>query len=62
MRRADAGELTIFFPTRKHLERLNAFTDVDSLMEHARGRTIAPLLVRLLAEREYALPNGMLDW
>jgi 8-oxo-dGTP pyrophosphatase MutT (NUDIX family) len=42
--RGDRGEMTIIFPTRKHLERLAAFDDVDALLEHARARSVAPVM------------------
>jgi len=42
LRRADRGELSIIFPTRKHLERLANFDAVEPLIAHARERRIAP--------------------
>jgi len=44
MARGERGEMTIIFPTFKHLERLSRFGDVDSLLEHARARSIAPVM------------------
>ncbi len=38
-----AGEMTVRFPTRKHLERLARFDDLDVLFGHARARTVAPV-------------------
>jgi len=42
--RGDRGEMTIIFPTRKHLERLAAFRDVDAVLAHARARSVAPVM------------------
>jgi 8-oxo-dGTP pyrophosphatase MutT (NUDIX family) len=41
--RGELGEMTIRFPTRKHLERLAAFTNVDALLAAARARTVKPV-------------------
>ncbi len=37
------GELTIRFPTRKHLERLARYDDVEAILAHARARSIVPV-------------------
>ena len=42
--RGDRGEMTIIFPTRKHLERLAAFADVEAVLAHARERSVAPVM------------------
>ena len=39
----DAGEMTIRFPTRKHLERLGACSDVEELLAAARARVVTPV-------------------
>jgi 8-oxo-dGTP pyrophosphatase MutT (NUDIX family) len=44
MARADRGEMTIIFPTYKHLQRLAAFGDVDAVLAHARARSVAPVM------------------
>ncbi len=44
MARADRGEMTIIFPTYKHLARLAAFRDVDALVATARARSVAPVM------------------
>ena len=38
--RAERGDMAIIFPTRKHLERLAAFSDVAALVAHARARVV----------------------
>ncbi len=40
LRRAERGDLSIIFPTRKHLERLARFDRVEPLLAHARERRI----------------------
>ncbi len=40
---SDAGELTIRFPTRKHLERLARYADLGALFAHAHDRSVAPV-------------------
>lgn len=40
---SDRGELHLRFPTRKHLERLARFDDIDALVAHARARTVTPV-------------------
>jgi 8-oxo-dGTP pyrophosphatase MutT (NUDIX family) len=42
--RADRNEMSIRFPTRKHLERLARFADLDAALAHARTRRVAPVL------------------
>ncbi len=43
-----AGEILLVFPTIKHLEQLGAFTSVTALLVHARGRTVEPVLPRVV--------------
>jgi 8-oxo-dGTP pyrophosphatase MutT (NUDIX family) len=38
-----AGEILLVFPTRKHLEQLDAFASVTALLEYARGRIVQPV-------------------
>jgi hypothetical protein len=40
MARGDRREMTIIFPTYKHLERLSRFADIDSLLGYARERSV----------------------
>jgi 8-oxo-dGTP pyrophosphatase MutT (NUDIX family) len=42
--RAKRGEMTIIFPTLKHLERLAAQPDVDAMLAHARERLVKPIM------------------
>lgn len=49
-----AGEILLVFPTIKHLERLGAFRSVTELMDHARGREVAPVQPRVVLEGEIA--------
>ena len=39
----ERGEITLRFPTRKHLERLARFADLDALFAHARARSVRPI-------------------
>ena len=39
----DRGEITLRFPTRKHLERLARYGDLAALFAHAHARSIAPI-------------------
>ena len=48
------GEITLVFPTIKHLEQLGAFASVESLMTYARGRDVRPVQPRVLVEGEVA--------
>ena len=60
--RGERGELTIVFPTRKHLERLAAFTNVGELLAHARGRHVSPVLSYRRSDGEYDLQPGCEGW
>jgi len=44
LERARSGEMTIIFPTLKHLERLAQFDDVEAVLAHAREREIKPVM------------------
>jgi hypothetical protein len=44
LERAASGEMTIIFPTYKHLERLARFADVDALVAHARERHVKAIM------------------
>jgi recombination protein RecT len=43
---AERGELSLMFPTRKHLERLASFDTLDAFLQHARRRAgqVAPIV------------------
>jgi len=60
--RADREELTIRFPTRKHLERLARYDDVDAFMAHARERTITAVMPFDDGTENYGLPGGTDAW
>jgi 8-oxo-dGTP pyrophosphatase MutT (NUDIX family) len=44
MARGDRHEMTIIFPTYKHLERLSRFADIDALLAYARERSVASVM------------------
>lgn len=44
----EAGELLLLLPTIRQLEQLADFTSVEALINHARGREIAPVQPRIL--------------
>jgi 8-oxo-dGTP pyrophosphatase MutT (NUDIX family) len=60
--RADRDELTIRFPTRKHLERLAQFPDIDAFIAHARARTVAPVMPYDDGTVAFGLPGGPDAW
>ena len=43
-------ELSLVFPTIKHLEQLVEFKTVEELLEHARGRRVQPVEPRVLVD------------
>jgi 8-oxo-dGTP pyrophosphatase MutT (NUDIX family) len=49
-----AGEITLVFPTIKHLEQLGDFLSVDALLAYARGREVLPVQPRVVLEGEVA--------
>jgi len=49
-----AGDIALVFPTIKHLEQLEAFANVEQLLEHARGREVMPVEPRVVLEGEVA--------
>jgi 8-oxo-dGTP pyrophosphatase MutT (NUDIX family) len=51
---AASGELFLVFPTIKQLEQLSAFASAEALIEHARGREVAPVQPRVLTSGETA--------
>jgi 8-oxo-dGTP pyrophosphatase MutT (NUDIX family) len=46
------GELSLVFPTIKHLEQLAEFGSVSEALETARGRKVEPVMPRILVEQE----------
>jgi 8-oxo-dGTP pyrophosphatase MutT (NUDIX family) len=49
-----AGEISLVFPTIKHLEQLTAFASVNELLAHARGRDVQPVEPKVFLEGEVA--------
>jgi 8-oxo-dGTP pyrophosphatase MutT (NUDIX family) len=43
-------ELSLVFPTIKHLEQLTEFGSVDELLDHARSRRVQPVEPRVLVD------------
>jgi recombination protein RecT len=60
--RADRAELTIVFPTRKHLERLASFASVDELFARARERRVFPVRPYQRDDGEFDFPAGQERW
>jgi 8-oxo-dGTP pyrophosphatase MutT (NUDIX family) len=55
-----AGELSLVFPTIKHLEGLLPFSTSDEVLEAARDRVVEPILPRVVGEgdgRRVVLPG-----
>ena len=50
----ERGELTLAFPTLRHLEQLSAFTSAGALLEHARSHEVRPVLPRVVRSGEIA--------
>jgi 8-oxo-dGTP pyrophosphatase MutT (NUDIX family) len=50
----EAGELTMVFPTIKHLEQIAAFDTADALLAFARGQEVRPIEPRVVVEGEVA--------
>jgi 8-oxo-dGTP pyrophosphatase MutT (NUDIX family) len=48
------GEISLVFPTIKHLEQLGEFSSVEALLAHARGREVLPIEPRVVLEGEVA--------
>ena len=44
------NELSLVFPTIKHLEQLTEFGSVEALLEHARSRRVQPVEPRVLVD------------
>ena len=55
-----AGELSLVFPTIKHLEALLPYSNADEVLAAARGRRIEPIMPRVVGkgqERRVVLPG-----
>jgi 8-oxo-dGTP pyrophosphatase MutT (NUDIX family) len=59
---AARNELTIRFPTQKHLERLARFGDVEAFMAHARARTVIPVEPFDDGTESFGLAAGADSW
>jgi 8-oxo-dGTP pyrophosphatase MutT (NUDIX family) len=57
---AERGDLLVRFPTRKHLERLARYDDIEALFEHARARTVAAVAPVERADGSFAFDED--DW
>jgi 8-oxo-dGTP pyrophosphatase MutT (NUDIX family) len=60
--RADRDELIVRLPTRKHLERIARFPDVEAFLAHARARTVVPVMPYDDGVDAFALPGGADAW
>jgi 8-oxo-dGTP pyrophosphatase MutT (NUDIX family) len=49
-----ADELSLVFPTIKHLEQLATFPSADAVLAHSRGREVLPVEPRVVLEGEVA--------
>ena len=59
---AARNELTIRFPTQKHLERLARYPDVEAFMQHALLRTVAAVNPYDDGTESFGLPSGPDSW
>ena len=50
LERKRAGEMSIAFPTVKHLESLEGYADADAVLAAARERVVEPILPRVVGE------------
>jgi 8-oxo-dGTP pyrophosphatase MutT (NUDIX family) len=62
LERAQRGEMTIIFPTRKHLERIALHSSAQAFLDHAKLRRYAPLVAVSLGGNEFGLPEGTAEW
>ena len=49
-----AEQISLVFPTIKHLEQLGDFPSAQALLDHARGRDVQPVQPRVILEGEVA--------
>ena len=60
LERHGAGELSLVFPTIKHLESLIPYASAEEVLDAARGRAVEPVLPRVVGEgdrRRVVLPG-----
>ena len=50
----DRGELTLVFPTIKHLEQLSGFPSANALTQYAQGLEVRPVQPRVVKHGETA--------
>ncbi len=62
LERAERNELTVRFPTRKHLERLAAFASLQALFAHARARKIEPITPVIHVDGQREIITGAEVW
>lgn len=62
LERADAGKITIMFPTRMHLKRLARYSAIDALLADARSRHVVAVMPDELRNFAFDLPPGMTEW
>lgn len=60
--RAERNELTIRFPTQKHLERLARYADVEAFIDHAKTRSVAPIHPYDDGTESFGLSGGPDSW
>jgi hypothetical protein len=48
------GDLSLVFPTIKHLEQLAVFDSVEHALETARSRDVQPVMPKILVEKNLA--------
>jgi 8-oxo-dGTP pyrophosphatase MutT (NUDIX family) len=51
---ASRDEITLVFPTVKHLEQLASFASADAAIAHARGRDVQPVVPHVVMDGEVA--------
>jgi len=56
LREGEAGSMRLMYPTRKHLERLLAFPDVDALLAFAATKPIVTVAPWASPDAGYAMP------
>jgi 8-oxo-dGTP pyrophosphatase MutT (NUDIX family) len=59
LRRYQAGEFALIFPTIKHLERLAAQPTIDAVVASAREKRIVTVIPTILADRGPVLPEDV---
>jgi 8-oxo-dGTP pyrophosphatase MutT (NUDIX family) len=62
LERGRRGELSLVFPTVKHLERLAGAASVDALLRSARARNVRPVLPDALPGGGFSIPPEQEPW